>query len=777
MGERQNTYWAFVIFSLIFTIGIFSVLFNISSKIEIFVLLFLFSSFIFIFFKSGKKSGIIVLLLILVSIVFYNYVNSKKLSYYKALSQYEKTIESLKSGNISGIIISDPEKYKKNRVFFKLKINDNNDFSLLNGFVLKVYVNTENFPQYFRGESISLYGRFYSLSNYSNFYKNFLSYSNLSTGIIGSIYVKSDKLIIKEGIKNYLFFMLSKYKNAFSKFASENSKSKDSISIVKAISIGQRKAIPEKVKFLWKESGIYHLLAISGAHVGIISLFIFYFLKFTGLSKRKIYTLQILIILTFMLFIGNNPPVVRASFMIILYFLGKLLWKDTDLLHLISITGILYLVASPLSVVNIGFILTYYITLSLIMILREMKGIFAVSTKLEQSFYIVFIAFLVSMPLNIYFFNYLPLGSLILNTISVFIMPFIIFFAVFSLLSFWAIPSIAIVFLDASSFLVKILNLFGEKVGSPLSVRIPTPPLWLVLLTIILLFLPLLIRKKRIIGLILFSISFILLIFYPEKNIKKPAVFFLDVGEGDSSYIEIPKGKRVLVDCGGSYKKDNFIGEYIVSDFLFKRRVRNIDSIFISHFHPDHYYGCIRILNNFKVKKLYFYDTVVGKNISEVIEAARVNKVKIVKLHYGDIIKVGMGEFKVIHPNKEIIEKITNNDSMVLLFSLNGHKILYTGDIEKEAEKKIIKREEPIRAEILKVAHHGSRTSSLTSFLKRVQPKFSIISVGKRNRYHFPSKLILERLNKLNTKVLRTDRDGGIWFLLTSKIKKVASKN
>jgi len=773
---RKYTYWGFLFFVFIYIIVLVSILFEIKSFYVIltFSIPLIFYAFLF---KSKKNAGFFILLVIFIGIGFYFYVKSEKQSYERAKSGYERILRLGKYREIEGTIVSDPEKYKYNRVRFELK-NSDKRYPEIKGYILNVYVNTKKFPHFYRGERVRLYGKLYPLSDYSNFHKNFLNYYNFSKKIIGSIYVKSDGLIERERVNNPVFYYLSKYKLMFSKFVSgvKVDESKN-LSIIKAITIGERKSIPEDLKFLWKEAGIYHLLAISGAHIGIISFLLFYFFHFVGISERNIYKIQIILIFIFMLFIGNNPPVVRASFMILLFFIGKLLWRDTDLLHIVSISGIVYLVFSPLSVVNIGFILTYFITISLILTLRKMKGIFDVSTKVEQSFYIILLAFLVSLPLNLYFFNYVSFGSIILNFLSMIIIPATLFFSINSLLLFGIIPSVGGFLIEISYYLVLVLNYLSEKIGKPLSLRSLTPPFWLVCLYIILFFLLFFAKKKRGIIALLWFLSFFSLTFYPEKSIKKPAVYFLDVGEGDASYVEIPLNYKVLVDCGGSYKKDNFIGEYIVSSFLFKSRVRTIDAIFISHFHPDHYYGCLRVIKNFKVKKLYYYNTVEGKNLNELIDMAKEEGVKIVKLNYGDKIRIGEADFRVIHPKKEIIKRITNNDSIVLKLKLKNYKILYTGDIEKEAEKEIVEREKNLNSYVLKIAHHGSRTSSTIKFLKAVSPRIAVISVGRGNRYNFPSKFTLEKLKGMGVIVLRTDKDGAIkLLLLKDKLRTIISR-
>ncbi len=684
-------------------------------------------------------------------------------NYNKKTKAYNKTLVGKGYVSVKGVVITTPEIYKKEHGYFIFKLKDKRYEKLINT-KIKIYFKPKGKLFFFRGDKIRIFAKFYPINSFNNFYRSLSDKYLLSEKISGSAYIKTIALVEKIGVKNPLYHYLSIYKYDFSMFLDKIKSEENSISIIKAMIIGERKGIPDKIKFLWKESGIYHLLAISGAHIGLLSLLLFYILRFFKIKKKVIYYFQIGFLSVFLLFIGYNPPVFRASLLIILYFIGKLLWKDVDILHLVSFTGIVYLIFFPLSVLGIGFILTYYTTIFLILVFRKFSHLFYVSLKIESSVYLVFFAFIISVPLNIYFFNYTPLGSIIINLFTIFLTPLILFFSFISLITFKLSSVFAIYIIKPAIYIIKILNISTDKIGSHLYIRSVTPPLFLVFLYIAVLLLFILFNKKRIISFSILIGLLLLLILFPERAIKNPSAYFLDVGQGDSAFIETCSAKY-LIDCGGSYKKDNFIGEYIVSGFLFKHRVKKIDGIFISHFHPDHYYGCLRVIKNFNVKKVFVYNS--DKNIEgfkELKSAIGRRKTKIVFLKHGDKLDFNESKITIIHPDKKIIKRVSNNDSMVMMVDIKGKKLLFTGDLEKEGEKDILEREENIDSDILKVGHHGSNTSSTAGFLKAVSPVYAIISVGRGNRYHLPSKKVLKRIEKAGIITLLTSIRGGIKF-------------
>ena len=241
-----------------------------------------------------------------------------------------------------------------------------------------------------------------------------------------------------------------------------------------------------------------------------------------------------------------------------------------------------------------------------------------------------------------------------------------------------------------------------------------------------------------------------------SSNEKILEVHFLDVGQADCSLIKLPTGESILIDGGNRDDKD-----YILS-YLSKEGVKDIKLVVATHPHEDHIGSLRDVLNNIKVDKIILptidADSLVYTNLLYSIEENEVEEVRILGQSSFDI---GEATFKILSPIKEYSDK--NNSSIVIKMIYGETSFLFTGDIEKEAEKDILETGVDIRADVLKVPHHGSKTSSTEEFLGAVSPQISVIQVGINNEYGMPVDEILERIKTITIgRVYRTDENGEI---------------
>lgn len=239
-------------------------------------------------------------------------------------------------------------------------------------------------------------------------------------------------------------------------------------------------------------------------------------------------------------------------------------------------------------------------------------------------------------------------------------------------------------------------------------------------------------------------------------------IIFLDVGQGDSAFIEWPSGKQMIVDCGRDSKVLSQLGT--VMPFYDKY----IDYLLVTHPDLDHFGGCIDILQRFDVGELiynglqkndksweYFWDLVGQK------------KIKKKKIDKYDIWNIENTKLTFLYPNKDIsIDNISDNDaSIVFILSFGQSDIMFTGDAEEGLEKYLVENySEALDSEVLKVSHHGSGGSSINDFLNKVTPEYSVISAGENNSYGHPSLRILRRIERVGSKIFRTDLLGNIAF-------------
>ena len=290
--------------------------------------------------------------------------------------------------------------------------------------------------------------------------------------------------------------------------------------------------------------------------------------------------------------------------------------------------------------------------------------------------------------------------------------------------------------------------------------------------------------KYTIIFIVILSIIATIIINVINPN--KLQIYFIDVGQGDSTLIITPENKKILVDGGGNEFGSFDVGENTLLPYLLNRKIKTLDYILISHFDSDHVKGIFTIIENLNVKNIIiskqgeisenfksFYQLIQNKNVN-IIVVKKGQRIKIDKYSY----------FEILFPEDNLIkENILNNNSIVANFHCMDLSVLFTGDIEEIAERRLCelyKNTQKLNATILKVPHHGSKTSSTSDFLEIVKPKIVLIGVGEKNKFGHPYAEVIERLRKYTSLIYRTDECGEIEIIIKErksiKIKKYITK-
>jgi competence protein ComEC len=545
--------------------------------------------------------------------------------------------------------------------------------------------------------------------------------------------------------------------------------------LMNALVFGYREKIETETLESYQKLGLTHLLAVSGFNVGIISYFLYLLFVRMGMVKELAYVLIVIFLPVYIILTGGESSIVRAGIMGMLALCFIIFQKKINPAVLLSIVCITMILWNPLFAFDLGFQLSFLMTFVLITSISLFK------TKSNTQLLIItsFMCSLFSFPIILYhFFEFsiwsLPINIVYIPFVSLVLFPVAIFVAAVAqfIPGFLYFLKIPVQFLFESS--ASILELVQKFNGTLLLGR---PSSWLFLmysLAILYLFYEWE-RKDRF--QLRFCIPFIFIIMLqaciPYLN-PSAKVSFINVGQGDSILIELPFRKAVyLIDTGGTipFEKEEWevadeefdVTEKNVLPFLKGRGVRRIDGLILSHADMDHAGGSVFIVKNFPVGTLYLPK---NKNLSElemeIIESTKHRGIHMKYLRKGMQWAIGNSQLLVLHPSEK--NSSANNRSVVLWIKLYNTSFLLTGDIEKEAEHEIINNFSRLKTDVLKIAHHGSATSTTNQFLELVEPQFAVISSGRNNIYGHPAKDVMDRLKEKKVTIYRTDENGDIIF-------------
>jgi competence protein ComEC len=249
----------------------------------------------------------------------------------------------------------------------------------------------------------------------------------------------------------------------------------------------------------------------------------------------------------------------------------------------------------------------------------------------------------------------------------------------------------------------------------------------------------------------------------------------IDIGQGDSFLLVTPNGHTLLLDSGGLLgmsHSDLDIGEDVVSPYLWERGLGHLDAVAFSHSHSDHMGGMTAILRNFRPREIWYGPNYPSQEVEALMTAVDVLHVKRIERHYGETFDFDGIHFEVLSPptDWELKPRGQDDASMVLRLSYAGHTALLVGDIHKRMEKLLVDNAEEhhrsLHVDLLKVAHHGSNSSSCDEFLDAVHPDYAVISAGIRNPFHHPRPEVIERLAQHRVRTYRTDWFGPVTFFM-----------
>ena len=494
----------------------------------------------------------------------------------------------------------------------------------------------------------------------------------------------------------------------------------------------------------YQNNGISHLFALSGMHISMLSLIIY---KLANKFKHK--DLIVIMFLLFYITLTNfSASILRTIIFFIILKLNKKLDLNISTKNALLITLSIIMIYNPLIVFDIGFQYSGLVTFGLIVSTKYYK-----KNYFYNLFITSFIALLFSVPITLYNNYELNLLSILNNLINVPLITFVIY--PLSLLTF------LLKFLEPIYNLTINLLEFINNISSIFSLNIIVPKIHIIFYLIYYLLIYLYIEsnnKKYILIACLYLLSFKLKPFIDRNNY----VYYLDVGQGDSSLI-IYNDNVVMNDTGGT-------SNYNVSSGCIKLLkslgYSHIDYLILTHGDFDHMGEAINLVNNFKVEKAIFNCGEFNELEQELIRVLDKKKIP----YYSCIKGLNIDDNKLYFLNNQDYGN-ENDNSSVIYTELNDYKFLFMGDAGIEVEEDLIKKYNLKDIDVLKVGHHGSKTSSSKEYIDEINPKYSIISVGKNNRYGHPNKEVIDNL--IDSKIYRTDQDGSIMFKIKNNKLKI----
>ena len=508
--------------------------------------------------------------------------------------------------------------------------------------------------------------------------------------------------------------------------------------------LGDKSMLDEEEMANYRKNGITHLFAISGMHITFSAVTILMILKKIKIEENKRYIITIIYILFYMFLTSFSESVLRAGLFFILLSFNKIFYTEIKTINILLLTLSILLFINPFIIKSIAFLYSFITTLGLVLYSDYIEKHKIFGTSL--------IATIFALPITINnFYEFNPF-SILLNVIFV---PFVSTIV-------YPLTMLTFIFKFLNPILSIVVNIleFLNDISSYLyayKIIIPKMPLYIIVIYYILIIFK--IKNKKIyLSLICF------LIIYNILLNTSAFVYYFDVNQGDSILIK-EKNNITLIDTGGNPSSDYHISNEIIT-YLKSIGVNKINSMILTHGDYDHCGEAINLVNNFKVEKVIFNCGEFNDLEKELIEVLNKKKIK----YYSCIKELDIDNNKLYFLQTKEYDN-ENDFSNVIYTELDGYKFMFMGDASITTEKEIMNIYNLSDIDVLKVGHHGSKTSSSKELIDETKPKYSVISVGKNNRYGHPNKEVLGNLN--NSKIYRTDQDGSIMFKIKNNKLKI----
>ena len=597
---------------------------------------------------------------------------------------------------------------------------------------------------------------------------------------IANIYKTEDvKFISKE---------VSLYKNTFHQIRKSLDKQITSLhnnttaGLLRGLLLADRGSIDYVIKNEFVNSGVVHVLSVSGLHVGyIVLIFLVVFNRFNIFTR---YTLTLIGLLFYLIITGADAPVFRSTVMAVALLAAPAMGREYNSLNALSLSAFVILLLSPNELFNPSFQLSFSAILSLILIYPPLKrAVDNMQIKIKWlNWFLIFCVTSLSaqigtLPFTLTYFHRLSVSALLANLVVIPVSGAIVALGILTLFVGSIFSLTGSVFASANELLTYLMYFFvrllgGDKYSYILINQFSVYDaiiFYLILALVFFIFKMFSNRNAKIVGITLSVLLWIILMRLDNHELMPRnvlSVTAVDIGQGDALLIKFPNGKTALIDAGDATEYfDN--GKRVIIPLMDKLGIDAIDYAFISHVDSDHYKGFLSIIAEHKVKLIYKpkLDPELQKDI-ELEKYLRANGVPF-KYYSKQIIPVGNSRIYVLNDTtNHYFESMSSNDQSGMLKLVYGNNsFLFTGDAGTKVESGYVNQYKTfLQSTVLKAGHHGSRSSTSEEFLKFVKPNYAVISAGVMNKFNHPHKEIIERFHQNKINVVRTDKSGAVMF-------------
>jgi len=570
--------------------------------------------------------------------------------------------------------------------------------------------------------------------------------------------------------------------------------------VLNGIIFGTQGTIAKETREAFNETGIVHILSVSGMHVGLVLGGLIALFRLLKLPPGLTAPLATPVLLLYAVMTGADAAVLRATIMALLLLWAHYLGRERDWPTTLALAALVLLLWKPRELFNPGFQLSFAATWGILylgpVLSNFLSGLLqglpeGFTRTVAQGIAVPLAAQLATVPLVAWYYNLISLVSIPVNLLAVPLVGLILFLGVFAaVLGLLWLPLAGLVNAATGAVLDLFLGLVGLFRQLPGAVMyLATPPVLLVAAWYAGLLAAAGFRpgklsaagRERVKGWVAAVAALavvLLLIWWPWTGGQRLTVHFLDVGQGDSILLQSPGGKNMLIDTGGwrdEYGTGTGTGDRVVAPYLRKIGVNRLDVLVLTHPHEDHCAGAAYLVEKFPVRLAVVSPAgAVGESrrqeeipgaYRELLEKMSSAGIPVRAAAAGDVLKLDdRVKIEVLAPDEtagEMEGDNLNNSSLVLKITYGRRSFLFTGDIETEAQESLLQRKVNLEADVLKVPHHGSRLL-LPGLVERVEPEVAVISVGAHNNFGHPAWSTLGLLDREGLQVYRTDRDGAV---------------